>query len=462
MSSLLKTHFKRIIITPENKIIFKKGGSKDEEKREVDNLDITASVVSFDYYEDILSPSITVDLKISTTQALYSLVPIRGYERIDIVIGTDYGDITFGDSNENPLYVVAIERLTQTEGQEIFTLKCCTLENLKNETVRCRNRFPRGQISSHVETILKDILEVDEARIKKIEPSATEYGFIGNNKKAFYTCTWLCPKAVPVTGNATGEAGSQAKGTAGFFFYEDYDGFNFRSVDKMIDATQVEYPEDITSQDLSKEYGVETYTYSGMISRDGNENEKQIINHYTDKTTNLQKNLRVGLYSNLTYFYDPLNWKADAIQFNLAKEIEEANIKTAGDSVPIPQGDITKFASRVLVRLGDSGMWDHELNEKGSGRTISDMAKSFSRYTLLFQQSLNITIPCNINLRVGTPIRLIFPKVGPEESGGTGTKESDQELSGIYLIRSLRHHFEITEGRNVSALNLVRDSYGIQ
>ena len=94
MSSLLKTHFKRIIITPENKIIFKKGGSKDEEKREVDNLDITASVVSFDYYEDILSPSITVDLKISTTQALYSLVPIRGYERIDIVIGTDYGDIT--------------------------------------------------------------------------------------------------------------------------------------------------------------------------------------------------------------------------------------------------------------------------------------------------------------------------------------------------------------------------------
>ena len=65
-------------------------------------------------------------------------------------------------------------------------------------------------------------------------------------------------------------------------------------------------------------------------------------------------------------------------------------------------------------------------------------------------------------MRVGTPIRLIFPKVGPEESGGTGTKESDQELSGIYLIRSLRHHFEITEGRNVSALNLVRDSYGIQ
>ena len=83
MSSLQKTQFKQVIITPENEITFKKGGSEDSKKSTADRLDITPAVVAFDYYEDLLSPSISVELEISNTSALYSLVPIRGYERIE-------------------------------------------------------------------------------------------------------------------------------------------------------------------------------------------------------------------------------------------------------------------------------------------------------------------------------------------------------------------------------------------
>ena len=97
-------------------------------------------------------------------------------------------------------------------------------------------------------------------------------------------------------------------------------------------------------------------------------------------------------------------------------------------------------------------------NVEGSGRSDSDMAKAFSRYTLLFQQSLNITVPCNINLRAGDIIKVQVPESGPND---TENKDLDQELSGYYLIRSLRHHFEISDGKNVTALNLIRDSYGL-
>ena len=465
MSSLQKTQFKQVIITPENEITFKKGGSEDTKKSTADRLDITPAVVAFDYYEDLLSPSISVELKISNTSALYSLVPIRGYERIDLKIGTAYGDITFSDEDKNPLYVVGIEGLNQTEGQEIFTLKCCTLENLKNETARCQIRFPRAPIHMHIQYILEDILQVDSERISTIEDTVTPYGFIGNNRKPFHTCTWLCPKAVPSTAGVKGTTESTAKGTAGYLFYENYDGFNFRSVDKMIDATQAEYP--TSSKDLQRDHQIDTYTFSGVISRGEDENEKQIISHYTDKTTNLQKNLRVGLYSNLTYFYNPLTWKVEGLLYNLKDELGDDNVETAGTDVPIPQGDISKFASRVLVRIGDTGMWDPTITKSDeevmdSGRDNADMAKSFSRYTLLFQQSLNIIIPCNINLRVGQVIKIVFPQVGPEESGGRGTKQGDKQLSGFYLIRALRHHFEINEGTNITSLNLIRDSYGIQ
>ena len=77
--------------------------------------------------------------------------------------------------------------------------------------------------------------------------------------------------------------------------------------------------------------------------------------------------------------YDPLSWKLDAIKYSLKDNIDEGNLKTAGEDLPIPDGDITKYASRVLVRMGDRGMWDLGLQESeddvtDSGRDPDDMA----------------------------------------------------------------------------------------
>ena len=168
----------------------------------------------------------------------------------------------------------------------------------------------------------------------------------------------------------------------------------------------------------------------------------------------------------MTYFYNPLNWTTRALPHKLREEVEGEGMSVAGGTVPIPAGDVSKLASRVLVRIGDKGMLTPSLTTnnndevEGSGRSDADMAKAFSRYTLLFQQSLNITVPCNINLRAGDIIRVEIPVSGPLQS--EKQKELDQELSGFYLIRSLRHHFQLSEGKNVTAMNLVRDSFGTQ
>tara|TARA_B100001057_G_scaffold489389_1_gene575539 strand:- start:1111 stop:2526 length:1416 start_codon:yes stop_codon:yes gene_type:complete len=471
MSYTLQTAtIKQVLITPENNITFKRGGSGDSNKDEsVDSLDIKNSVVQIDYFEDLLSPAITVRLLCSDTAALLSLIPIRGYERIDLIVGTSYGDVKFTEENGNPLYVSSIEKVSQVEGQETFTLKCCTLTNLSNETTRVVRRYEKAPISEHVKNILTDVLQIDEDRMS-IEKSLTSYGFIGNMRKPFYTIQWLCPKAVPTTSTVSGTSGkgvkAEGKGTSGFFFYEDYDGYKFRSVDKMVDATQVKYPDD--GEKLESEYGIPTYTHSTLITSNDESNNYKILFASIDKTTDLQKNLRVGLYSNLTYVYDPLKWNLDVVKYSLKDNVDQDNLNKAGEEVPIPQGDITDYASRTLVRMGDRGMWNLGLEEsaedvEGQGRDPSDMAKAFTRYSMLFQQSLNISVPCNPLLRVGGIVRVELPEVGDTHSGGPrGQKKTDSGQSGFFVIRSVRHHFEITEGRNVSSLNLIRDSYGIQ
>ena len=82
------------------------------------------------------------------------------------------------------------------------------------------------------------------------------------------------------------------------------------------------------------------------------------------------------------------------------------------------------------------------------------MAKSFSRYNLLFTQALNMNVPCNVKLKAGDIIYAQFPKM---EAGSS--KEVDSEQSGNYLIKELRHHFSPNE--MLTSLRLVRDSYGL-
>ena len=110
--------------------------------------------------------------------------------------------------------------------------------------------------------------------------------------------------------------------------------------------------------------------------------------------------------------------------------------------------------SRIMVRMSDRGVLDNDGVTTDSGRDIADMAKSTSRYNILFSQAINITVPLNINLKAGDLINAIFPAIEASE-----IKRPDANQSGRYLVQQVRHHFQ--KNQNLSYLRLVRDSYGL-
>ena len=470
MSSLNKVDIKRCIITPADSAgsvnfdDLEQSGSHDFAENE--------SVVHVDYFEDILSPAITVYVKISETNNVLSKLEgektkgVRGYERVDLQVGiTETDTLDFGDVNGNPLFVTGIEDINRTESQATYTLVLSTMGNLRNEGSRCVKYFPRATIKSHIEDILTDEkgLNINKNRLD-IDPTSNSYTFMGNNRKPFYVCTWLSPKAQPVKKG-------KVDGTSGFLFYEDYNGYKFKSIDSLLDAAGAEQVY-LNEKGETSSGEIFEYVFSTSIDRaDDSSNQRKILDFYIDKAVNIQKNLRVGLYSNLTMVINPLSWVTKGVIHNLQDQVNKNDgMTTAGESVPIPQ---SKFfgdnPSRLLVRISDNGMLDPKLEAdddgeaKDSGRNPADMAKSFTRYSLLFQQSLNITVPADMNLRIGGLINVIVPDVGPTDATSTkaADKRVDPEVSGIYLIRAVRHHFELGEGRNVTSLNLIRDSYGL-
>lgn len=407
-------------------------------------IDLVNSLLFFDYYEDILSPCITATMQIMNSTSIFNLLPIRGGEKVEVSFDTGFGNFEF--SGDRALYVYKVSGINQNSTSELFTLHLVSREGLTNETSRCQKKY-EGNLQNVVTEILEKDLMTKKFKSENIENTANTYSFIGNNRKPFYVLTWLGPKGVPTTGGATGVSGEgesgKAKGTAGFLFYENIEGFNFRSIDTLVSNIQ-------SQSGKSDKESIPKYVYTQVTESNQQVNDFKILNYAFEKNIDLMKALRVGLYANRTYFYDLYTNKVDLYDYFVKNEVKNnlgtysiASSKEFGESL-----------SRVMVRTSDRGALRSDGSVGDKERNAADMAKSYSRYNLLFTQALNMIVPCNVNLKVGDIILTEFPRI---ERGNI--KQSDDEQSGNYLIKELRHHFE--SGQMVTSLRLVRDSYGL-
>lgn len=414
-------------------------------------VDISNIIIFSDYYEDILSPCITMSMVLMNTTSLYNNLPIRGGEKVTFSINTAGGE--FELDGQFSMYVFKVSDINPKDTKEFFTIHLTSQEGLSNEKTRCLRKYT-GNLKPTVKKILKEDLQanVDKVKDENIEQTANSYNFIGNIRKPFRVLTWLGTKALPI-GDGSGGGGNtgdgstdgEAKGTAGFFFWENKDGFNFKSIESLVSNTQI-------GSGSADNTTIQRYTYTGATSTDSVATLLRILNYDIEKNIDLLKSLRVGMYVNKTYFYDYYSGICKTYIYKLKEQIK---LKLGTDNDIALSDELGEGWTRMMVRIADTGVLDNSEDvSTPSGRDAADMAKSAARYNLLFTQSLNMTVPCNVNLKAGDIIYCEFPAIKI-----SGSQEIDEEQSGNYLISQVRHHFEGTQ--MITSLKLIRDSYGV-
>ena len=423
------------------------------ESKTGESVDLSSSTVFMDYFEDILEPTVSMQITLNGSYNLISELPIQGGEKVNV-------ELELGSGNfKTEMYVVKASSgdFQRQTGSTILHLT--SKYSLLNEGNRCMKRYSDiATVDTHVKNILKNKLRVPDA-IMNVEQSSNTYGFIWNMRKPLQVCQWLCPKAISSWGvsgvsGKTGTKTGQAKCTAGFFFYQNADGFHFRSIDSLVSDTRIQD----NSADAEK---VITYSSKGFGGIDSNllENNFQIINHYLDRNIDVKKAFAIGLYKNVSYIYDTLSHKVSYYGYNFKEQLGDSHL--GQDDIHDPSslfGEIANRPTRIVARTTDHGVLDKDNRHGGkkeSGRDAADMAKSFSRYNLLFTQALNILVPCNLDLKVGNVIKCELPRVQEGQS-----REIDLQLSGYYIIKEVRHHIEV--GEVTTSLKLIRDSYGFK
>ena len=420
-------------------------------------VDLTSSLEHIEYFENIMSPTITMNMKITSPSNLVGELPIRGGEMISLELETLAGTMKFGKvtreegitPGSGELYVYAVKNLNQPSQAQSFTLHITSPEYFSNETSRCMKKYKSATIDNHVEDILLNDMKIKQDRIGIIEKSQNPYAFIGNIKKPFHTIEWLCPKAI--TGSKQGVKGkgqnAEAVGTAGYLFYENKDGFNFRSIEGLVSRTRDYDDSSDPKQKGTDIHGPYIYGGKGAVGNAYKIEENYKINFYNvDRGSDIRKSLAVGQFANSTIFFDSLSHEVSVYDYKLQEQMG----KKLGSEDEI-EHSLKTLNSRLFVRISDHGTLGIGTDGfQTSGRDEADQAKSISRYNALFSQSLNIQIPCNTNLKVGDIINCVFPNLQ--------TRSLDESASGNYLIVRLNHHIQVNAC--FTALNLVRDSYG--
>ena len=421
-------------------IIESNDGSRD--------VDLRFGVISFQYFEDVFSPTVTARVLVQSsgggdiedfkgvggTKALLQGLPIIGGERVSIKVKTVVGDGI--DLTEDPLYVGGVSEIMTDGDRELFTLNLVSRSAITNETSRVTKKYPTTQkIDISVKQIAEEFLKI-ELPEDNIDSCKNQYGFIGNLRKPFTVLTWLAGKAIPASG--------KKDSTAGYFFYQTLDGHYFKSIDELIkQEPYAEYKED-TVQKSALESGVK-------------DTANKIMSYTFKQNTNILEKLRTGAFSSHNVFFDPLTFEFPQFTYKLKEFAEQMEVMGEPPELPpIEAGSsesLGDYPTRLMTRILDRGTMDPDVKVDVNSDPAKVQSQSIARYNLLMTQAVQVTVACNSDLRAGMIVKLFFKNQSFEKGN-----EFDEHTSGLYMIKELCHQF--TQRDSLTSMLLVRDSYG--
>ena len=422
------------------------------------SIDISAGVVELNYYENILSNSVSmtaivVDTGFTDSElgnvGIVDGLPLRGGELSDIVVEDSQqtpNKLTF--KKDNSLYINRVRDIDPGTQKDLYSIDFAPREYFVNEQSRVVKRYD-GNISDNIRQILTKPLSNGTGLLTqknvKVDDTLVKYNFIGNDRKPFYVCTWLASKSIPK------EVG-KSDGAAGYLFYETYDGYNFRAIDAL----------------FKQKYGDKNYKKKFIYNNTAEkprEYDSKILSYNIERDIDLGSNLTLGTYSNRSIFFDFYAMDYRVRQYSVDDNQKDKIVTGGLNEILTVAEEFRKPVSRLMNHVLDVGTLPAGKDANAQLETWKNtpfdptydaartMVQSVMRYNQMFLIKVNVMIPGDFSLRAGDLIYCDFPGLTIEQN-----KQVNKESGGIYMIASLCHR--ITPRETFTSMTLVRDSFG--
>ena len=353
--------------------------------------------------------------------------------------------LIFKISNENgtlttlePLVVTASPVTLDQSTRQVLTLELKSKFSIESSSNPRLSSYGIGTVDESVKKILKE--NKLPFRNENIEKSSTVDKIEGKNETPIDLIFNLTRKCKPV------------KGAPGFFFYETQEGFNFRSIEGLIEQGMNEYKENQSVRD------VRTYKYFNNQRQDlgSNEDDYNMVKMpILKRDHNLFNALKAGVYNVRIQTKNLLTGEFKDNVVNLLDKDSSYLGSKPKKIVDQNENKLEKYCKTYSYVLAPGNV-DEGVSDKITNSPAEYEPQAMMRYSMLHSQVLEIQVPCNILLMAGQVIKLEMENV---TGGNKVLQRENQHRSGFYLILHLSHHFD--PKHSYTSMTLARDTYGL-
>lgn len=416
------------------------------------SVSLLGGFVELKYYESLMDNTVKATLIYTDSgdtineKTARSGLPIVGEEMVTLNIEDNNKNILeFSEKKNNSFFVKKVTPLSEDTRKETIGLVLVSAEDIMNTKVNLKNRFD-GKISESVNRILTEGNFKGLGTKKKvdIETTTNSLNKIPNNKHPFYWLNKFSSQAVSETTQKLGES-------AGYFFFETYEGFFFKSIDTLLDQKPKK-----------------SFIYNETPDTRG----ENVPDAYDGKALDMQSDNRIdaiqkskmGTTSNRIVTFDPFTTYYEVSKFK--SQDFESGYKKAGKNLPqlntkFRNPDANEDYSRTTYFVLDTGTLPTGNSTQDQIKKSADqnfeVAKianqSMMRYNLLFSQQITLTIPADLSLHAGDAIFVDTPEIKDNKNDTV-----DRQQGGLYIISDLCHY--IASNKSLTKMNLVRESFG--
>lgn len=403
-----------------NNITNRKVGSYDLESITIINyrgnsVDIKSSVITFNIQAEIFNTTLHGELVLKDSNDFSQNLPLIGEEFLKI----EFKKPGITEKTTLLFYIYSlVDKIKRSDNAFEYVLNFCSLELLKNRGESISESFNNIEVSDMVEKILSRITKKNIS----IEDTSTKLNYIAPNISPFEIINYLTSRTISKKYTNSGS----------FVFYEDFNGFHFRTIDSMLTSSPV-----VT-------YSFEHKTF---VNNDIN-NELYTINKWKiDQHYDILDNLNKGGYGINTKILNPFTRKYTNKTFSVLSEEDYNSINNLDNNYKNALHDNNTF------------LFANSPNNINKFRmTYNDYNKEYiigQRYVQLNQISngykLIAQIPGNLEINIGDVINLEY------KNHSVDKRETDLYLSGKYLITAIKYHFSNLEFHMV--IEIIKDSY---
>jgi hypothetical protein len=386
------------------------------------SIDITAMTIEIQLRQDLYLGFMNGELMVTDGIDLYSQLVLHGDEYLYLFLSEPGSSVSIKKAFR--IYKIGNRTAIVNNAQQ-YIIYFTSDELIHAQTTKISKAYKSSKISDIANDIMTNWLLIPTNRIK-VDTTSDAVDVIIPNYRLSEAMNWLATRAFDTDHSC-------------YFFYENLDGFNFRSLQSIYKDGAIN-----KSPLVFQNKSVDKVLASDKMSIDA----FKVICDF-----DVLSSIGNGSYAMKLLGFDLFNQTLTNNEYNIdgvSKLYENPSINNLKDR-----------AGKQLFDKSDAHLMTYPQTEKTSTdqkNHSESWVKRIMSLAALNNNILEITIPGNMELQVGKTVDVLFPlAVIPTNSSDMW----DRRKSGQYLIVAINHLFTMNNQNFHSILMIARDSMPI-